>query len=471
MHPPAGRQRGLLAGGQISPVHAEQSVTVVRIKQRLSVARPRRPEQIAGGRRPTQPLRCPAARTVPQPQRVERREGDPPPVGRQRGQMNPPNRPRPPRLPQVVLLDLVARPVHGQHTPEGDRVRLGRLLRSYEGEVAVHGEQQLALRRPAGRHGRDVPGDRDGFALDDERAGAVGCRGGPQIRQASPVRRERGGHDLRGRGLGVFHDDRPRALGGDGGDGPGLEAGAGGRGDALRPDEQDPLPVRRPGGVEVLPRPVLQRALLAGQTRHAGQAACAQVQYMDAVRAAGHRIAAALGGEGDTAAVGRPGRAAVVPGPVGALPYVRAVGPHRPDVEAAALVRAEGDEFAVRGVHGPVRFQARRGEGDGLATGARERPQHALDLGDQPVPAGSEGRRAVGGRGEGQRESGARQRGGGGDTHGGDGAGGARGREELTTGEREGEGGVAPVTVHDSARSRIFRRVSNSAILAKRAHR
>ena len=32
----------------------------------------------------------------------------------------------------------------------------------------------IKIWRPAGRHGRDVTGDRDGFAVDDERAGAVG---------------------------------------------------------------------------------------------------------------------------------------------------------------------------------------------------------------------------------------------------------------------------------------------------------
>ena len=102
----------------------------------------------------------------------------------------------------------------------------------------------------------------------------------------------------------------------------------------------------------------------------------------------------------------------------------------------------------------------------------RQGPQHVLHLGDQPVPAGREGGGAVGGGGEGQRELAERLRGGRRDTHGGDGTGGARGREELTTGEGEsegrGEGGVAPVTVHDPERSRISRRVSNTAILAKR---
>ncbi len=33
MHPAAGGERGLLAGGQISPVHAEQPVAVVRVQQ------------------------------------------------------------------------------------------------------------------------------------------------------------------------------------------------------------------------------------------------------------------------------------------------------------------------------------------------------------------------------------------------------------------------------------------------------
>ncbi|MDQ1040870.1 hypothetical protein QFZ75_007286 [Streptomyces sp. V3I8] len=464
MDPSAGGECALLAGDRIQPVHPEQAVPVVRVQQGASVARPRRPHEVLRGRGPAQRPRCRATRSTGQPERVEGGEGDVPAVGRQRGQVDAADRAGAP-LTQVVLLDRVVRPVHGQHALEGDDLAPRRLLRPYEGEVAVDGQQELPGRRPAGRHRRDVPGDGDGLTVDDERAGAVRRRGGPQIRQAA-VRRGGGRHDLCGRGVGVLHDDGAGSPGGDGGDGTGLDTGPGGGGDALRAYEEDPLPVGRPGGVEVLPGTVLQGARLTGQSGQPGDAAGAQVQYVDAVRAAGHRVAAALGGEGDTGAVGRPGRAAVVEGPVGAPAYVRSVGPRRPEVEAAAPVGAEGDEAAVRRVHRPVGFETGRGEGDGPAPGARDRPQDVLDLGDQPVPARREGRRTVGGRGEGQGEAGGRPGGRGCDAEGGDGARGARGREEPAAGG--GRGGVAPVSVHDAARSRISRPVGNTAFPAVR---
>lgn len=234
----------------------------------------------------------------------------------------------------------------------------------------------------------------------------------------------------RARAAGSHRSDRGRAQGARGGD-----AG---------PHEEDPLAVRRPRRVEVLPTGILPRALLTRASGESGQPAGAHVHDPDAVRGAGHGVAAALGGERDPGAVRRPGRAAVVPGPVGELLQSGAVGSQRPEVEAAAPIGTDDEPAAVGRELRTGRFEAGRGERYGGAALPGNGPQHVLDLGDEPVTGGGEGGGTArgGGEGEGGRA------GGGGHARcadGGERGGRGGGLEESAAGERtvrEGAGGV-----------------------------
>lgn len=241
--PAAGGERGLLTGGQIVAVHAEESVAVVGVDEGALVRRPGGREEIAGAGRPVQSPGRTAARTAGEPQGVEGGERDLPAVGRQRGQVDAARGAGVGRLPEVVLLGLVPRPPHGEHALEGQGLRLPGTVRAYEGEGAVEGEEQLSRRRPARGHRGDVAGHRDGPAVDDQGAGGVRWGGGAQMCQAA-VGGDGGGHDLRARGLGVPCGDRAGAVGGHGGDGTGVQAGAQRGGDGLRADEQDAGAVR-----------------------------------------------------------------------------------------------------------------------------------------------------------------------------------------------------------------------------------
>lgn len=239
----------------------------------------------------------------------------------------------------------------------------------------------------------------------------------------------------------MLDGDRSRTVGGHRGDGVGAQRA---RGSDRRAHEQHALAVRRPGGVEVLPGTALRRALLGGASGEPGQRAGAYVDDPDAVRAAGHGVAAALGGERDPGAVRRPGGATVVPGPVGELPYFSAVGPQRPEVEATAAVGAHDEAAAVGRELRAGGFEAGRGERDGGATGTRNRPEHVLYFGDEPVAGRGERRGTAGGGGQGEGD----RLGGGGRgrcTGGRDGGGGGSdtgGLEESAAGERTGPEGV-----------------------------
>ncbi len=203
---------------------------------------------------------------------------------------------------EVVALDAVAGPVHGQGALEGDRRGGLRPVRPYQPELPVHRQQHLVPRGPAHRYGGHVAVDRHGLAVHDEGAGPVAGRGragGPQIGEP-PGRGERRGHHLRLRALRVLGLDRAPAVGRHGRDRTGVQRGLGG----LRPYEQQPRAVRRPGRVEVLPRAVLQRTVLAREPRDLPQRAGPHVGHPYAVRAARHRVAGPLGGERDAGAVG-----------------------------------------------------------------------------------------------------------------------------------------------------------------------
>lgn len=313
---------------------------------------------------------------------------------------------------EVVRLAPVAGPVHGQRGGERDLLAAARRVRVDQPEVSVDVEEQSVGLRPAGRGGKDVTPHGDRCAVHDEGAGRGGRGRGAQVGQA-PGGRHGGGHELGAGVVGVLGGDRARAVGGHRGD-RGRAQGAGLGDDG--PHEQHSLPVGRPGGVEVLPAGVLPGALLVGPPGEPGQPAGAHVHGPDAVRRAGHGVAAALGGECDPGAVRRPGRAPVVPRPVGELPQPGAVGPQRPEVEASAAVGADGEAAAVGRELRAGGFEAGRRERDGGAALARDGPEHVLHLGDQAVTGRGEGRGATrgGGEGEGGRGGGCSQ---GGCTH------------------------------------------------------
>ena len=231
-------------------------------------------------------------------------------------------------LAEVVPLDPVARAVHGERALEGDLPRLSPAARGAdEGEPAVHREQQFAVRRPARGHGCDVAVDRDGAAVDDEGAGAVGWRRGAQIGEAASVRGEGRGHDLRGLGLGVLDGDRARAVGRVRRRRYGPRRRARRRGDACRGRTAR---ARRPGdqvGSKSSHAPSWRGPSCPCEAGEPGELAASHVQDVQiryGLPATGSPPRSEA--EGDPGAVGRPGRAAVVPGAVGALPQSGAVG-------------------------------------------------------------------------------------------------------------------------------------------------
>ncbi|CAM5717898.1 hypothetical protein SGRIM119S_03484 [Streptomyces griseorubiginosus] len=337
---------------------------------------------------------------------------------------------------EVVRLDPVAGSSHGHRRRERDPLpRRGR-LGVEEAELPVDREQESFAVGPAGRGGQDVSVHGDGCAVHDEGAGGGGRGRGAQVRQPA-ARCDGRGHELGAGVVGVLHGDRSGAVGGDRGDGVGTQTAR--RGDG-RAHEQHALAVGGPGGVEVLPAARRTRILPAGEP---GQCAGAHVDDPDPVGAAGHGVAAALGGERDPGAVRGPGGPSVVPGAVGELPQVAAVGPQRPEVEAAAAVGADDEAAAVRRELRTGGFQSGRGERDGGATGPRQRPEDVLDLGDEPVTGRGEGRGTAGGGGQGEadRPGGGGGRGGcAGGRHGGGGGRDAGRLEEGAAGERAGAG-------------------------------
>jgi hypothetical protein len=78
-----------------------------------------------------------------------------------------------PGLPEVVLLDAVARPVDGEDALEGDGVGLVGVVGAQQGELSVQGDQQGPVGCPARRYGGDVAVDADRPAVDDEGARAA----------------------------------------------------------------------------------------------------------------------------------------------------------------------------------------------------------------------------------------------------------------------------------------------------------